>query len=120
MASNKKKAKAADKARNRAKKDATKAKKKAQKAADKAKSLAKKAKKKAGKAKVTAKNSGKKRGKKAKELVAPLPPRTSPSSAAPSLNDTVAVLRTRARELGISGYSRLTKAELVERISAEN
>ena len=33
--------------------------------------------------------------------------------------ETVAALRVRARELGITGYSRLTKAELLTRIRAK-
>lgn len=108
----------ADKAKNRAKKDAAKTKKQAKKAADKAKSLAKKAKKKAGKAKVAAKRAGKNHGTTAKVLVAPAPQSPSPASTAPSMSNTVAELRARAGELGIPGYSRLTKAQLVERITA--
>ena len=106
--------KAADKAKNRAKKDADKAKKQAKKAAEKAKSAAKKAKKTAGKAKVAAKNAAKKHGKRAKdfaEVAAPVP------AAAPA-GDTIVALRARARELGIPNYSRLTKAQLAEQISA--
>ena len=122
-----------------AKKDAAKAKKQAKKAADKAKSAAKKAKKKAVKAKRTAKKAAKKHGKKGKNLakaVAPVltaappyPPSTRtfsvasspvpPAEAAPA-EATITALRAKARELGIPNYSRLTKAELVERISAKN
>ena len=46
------------------------------------------------------------------------PAETPPEVGSASLSDTIVVLRAKARELGIPNYSRLTKAELVERITA--
>jgi hypothetical protein len=113
----KKAKKAVAKAKDRAKKDASQAKKRASKRADKKKVAAKKlAKKKAKKAKRVEKKA-KKRRNADNSNVSPLATPAA-ATAEPSSGDTIVVLRAKARELSIPGYSRLTKAQLLERISA--
>ena len=126
--------KAAAKAKERAKKEAEKAKASAKKQAEKAKERAKTAKKDAGKAKDAAEKAVKKQTQTAAEVVAPAatpsyPPSTrtwpvpsepaaTAETASASMSDTIVALRAKARELSIPNYSRLTKAQLVERITA--
>ncbi len=102
MASKKKQSsakKAVDGAVKLSKKDAAKAKDAAKKVAAKAKERAKKA---AAKAKAEAKEAA----------------TTVAAAAASTTGDTVVALRARARELGIPGYSRMSKAQLQERTAA--
>jgi membrane protein involved in colicin uptake len=121
--------KAVDGAVELSKKEAAKAKDAAKKAAGKAKERAKKhaakaeahAKKDAAKAKADAKKAAAKA--KASESVsetvsAPAVPVTGASTI--TTGDTVVALRARARELGIPGYSRMSKAQLQERIAARS
>ena len=113
----KKAKKAAKKAKAEAAKLARKAEEQAKKAKDRAKKDAKKAAKKAGK------SAEKNAEKKSEKSVKPDPSEPTPTKVAdpapittlgaPTDDWSVVALRARAREVGLTGYSKMTKAELL-------
>ncbi|CAN5418706.1 hypothetical protein BH10ACT6_BH10ACT6_03720 [soil metagenome] len=99
------------------KKQIAKAKEAAKKATAKAKDRAKKD---AAKAKDRAKKEPAKIKAAAKAPVAKAPVRRAPAarSVAESAGETVISLRAKAKALGLTGYSRLSKTQLAERVAA--